>query len=94
MEKTLDKIIQESVREVLAEMDLVPTDANGEANLTQKQAVNAWRMIYRLMDNVKVKMDTEWQGRNGVVSNKDVNGVIDYINKAIQNITRNTIRRR
>ena len=56
MDRNINTIIEESVKKVLSEMDLVPTDAQGEANLTRSQAVNAWKMIYRLMDNVKTSM--------------------------------------
>lgn len=91
MRKNINKIIQESIRKVLCEMDLVPTDGQGNANLVQKQAVNAWRMIYSLMDNVKTLMNTTYQGKRGVISNQDIDGIIDYIYNSLQNITRNTI---
>ena len=42
------------------------------------------------MDNVKVKMDDDYQARSGNVTNSDVDGVIDYIHNALQNIIRNT----
>lgn len=102
MSKNINKIIQESVRNVLLEMDLVPTDGQGNANLVQKQAVNAWRMIYRLMDNVKTSMDATMQGKkkydhygrnisSNSITNQDVDNIIDYIYNSLQNITRNTI---
>ena len=87
----INKIMQESVRNVLSEMDLVPTNGQGNANLVQKQTINAWRMIYILMDNVKTLMDSTYQGKRGVISNQDVDGIIDYIYNSLQNITRNTI---
>ena len=59
----LQKIIKESVKKTLLEMDLVPTDQQGNANLVQNQALNAWRMIYSLMDNVKTSMDATTQGK-------------------------------
>lgn len=93
MDNRINKIIQESVRNVLSEMDLVPTDKQGDANLIRKQSINAWRMIYRLMDNVKTKMDADWQGCGGNISNQDVDQVIDYIYSSLKNITRNTIGR-
>lgn len=102
MSKNINKIIRESVRNVLLEMDLVPTDEQGDANLVQKQAVNAWRMIYRLMDNVKTSMDATIQGKkkydhygrntsSNSITNQDVDNIIDYIYNSLQNITRNTI---
>lgn len=93
MNRNINTIIEECVKKVLSEMDLVPTDAQGDANLIRRQSVNAWRMIYRLMDNVKTKMDADWQGGGGNISNQDVDNIIDYIYNALQNITRNTIRK-
>jgi len=103
MNRNINKIIQENVRKTLLEMDLVPTDEKGNANLVQNQ-VNAWRMIYRLMDNVKTSMDATVKGKkrydhygkytpSDSISNQDVDNIIDYIYNALQNITRNTIGR-
>ena len=44
--KNLDKKIRESVKRTLLEMDLVPTERNGEVNLVRNQSISAWRMIY------------------------------------------------
>jgi len=88
MNRNINKIIEESEKKVLSEMDLVPTNPQGEANLVRGQSVNAWRMIYRLMDNVKVKMDNDYQAKGGNVTNQDVSEVIDYIYNAIRNITK------
>ena len=87
----LKSIINESVRKTLLEMDLVPTDNQGNVNLVGRQSVNAWRMIYRLMDNVKTSMDSTYQGKNGRITNQDVDGIIDYIYMSLKNITKNTI---
>lgn len=89
--KNFNKIISENIRKTLLEMDLVPTDKQGNSNIVQKQSLNAWRMIYRLMDNVKTSMDSTYQGKRGGISNQDVDGIIDYIYNSLQNITRNTI---
>lgn len=64
-----------------------------DRNLTRSQTINAWKMIYRLMDNVKVKMDDDYQARGGNVTNSDVDDVIDYIHNALSGIIRNTIGR-
>ena len=87
----LQKIIKESVRKTLLEMELVPTDNQGNANLVNRQSVNAWKMIYSLMDNVKTSMDLTYQGKNEKISNQDVDTIIDYIYMSLKNITRNTI---
>ena len=62
-----------------------------DRNITRSKTINAWKMIYRLMDNVKVKMDGDYQARSGNVTKSDVNNAIDYIHKALQNIIRNTV---
>lgn len=69
--------------------DNVPQqDPQEEANLVRRQSLNAWRMIYRLMDNVKLKMDNDYQTKGDNVTNQDVSEVIDYIYNAIKNITK------
>ena len=78
-----DRIIRESVRKDLMETDIVHD--NGISS------TNQWKMIYRLMDNVKTKMDTDWQGCGGNISNQDVDQVIDYIYSSLKNITRNAL---
>lgn len=69
-------------------MDLVPTDNKGAVNLTKNKAYNYWRMIYRLMDNVKTAMDNTHQNKGNAISMKDVNNIIEYINMSIQNIVK------
>ena len=91
MARNIDGIIRESIRKTLVEMDIVPTDDKGETNLILNQAINAWRMIYRLMDNVKTVMDADWDGKQGNISKADVNNIINYIQDSLQGITRNTI---
>lgn len=78
-----DRIIRESVRKDLMETDIVPD--NGISS------TNQWKMIYRLMDNVKTKMDADWQGCGGRITKQHVDQVIDYIYSSLKNITRNTI---
>ena len=84
----LQKIIKESVRKTLLEMELVPTDNQGNANFVNRQSVNVWRMIYSLMDNVKTSMDLTYQGKNGKISNQDVDTIIEYIYMSLKNITK------
>jgi len=91
MKKEFEDIIKESVRSVLYEMDIVPTNKHGETNLVKKQSINAWIMIYRLMDNIKVVMDNQYKSKNGNITNKDVDGIIDYLYNSLQNVTKNTI---
>ena len=88
MEKKIQKIISESIKRSLLEMDLVPTNNQGEANLTRNNALNYWRMIYRLMDNVKTAMDHTYQNKRSAISMNDVNEIIEYINMSIQNIVK------
>lgn len=74
----LRKIIEKSVRKKLLEMNLVPTDRTGDPNLVRRQSVNAWKMIYSLMDNVKTKMKGDYEACGGKVSNQTVNDTIEY----------------
>ena len=87
----LPKIISECVGKTMLEMDLVHTDSQGDVNLVNRKSVNAWRMIYRLMDNVKTSMNSTYQGKNCSISNQDVDGIIDYIYMSLKNITKSTI---
>ena len=102
MKRNINEIIKESVKNALYEMDLV--HRQGNAKLVQNQAINAWRMIYSLMDNVKTSMDATIEGKkkydhygkyasSNLITNQDVDNIIDYIYNALQNITRNTIGR-
>ena len=86
MNNRIHRIINESIRKTLLEMDLVPTDSEGEVNLSKNNARNYWKMIYRLMDNVKTVMDNTYQDKRGAISMRDVNKIIEYINMGIQNI--------
>ena len=88
MERKFQKIINESIKRTLLEMDLVPTDNQGETNLTRNKALNYWRMIYHLMDNIKNVMDNTYQGKRSAISMKDVNNIIEYINMSIKNIVK------
>ena len=45
--------------------------------------INTWRMIYRLMDNVKTKMDLDLRDNEGVVKTKDINNIIRYIQNSL-----------
>ena len=57
-----------------------------ETNLTKNKALNYWKMIYNLMDNVKNVMDNTYQGKKSAISMNDINNIIDYINKSIKSI--------
>ena len=100
--KNIDKVIKECIKKTLLEMDIVPLDKQGEVNLVRNQAFNAWRMIYSLMDNVKVAMDATLEGKkkydhdgkyiaSNPITNQDVDRIIDYIYDSIQGVIKNTI---
>lgn len=91
MKKNLNRIISESIRKSLNEMDIVPLNKKGEANVVQNQSLNAWRMIYNLMDNVKEAMDHTYKYKGSAISDKDVDGIVDYIYDSLQGIMKNTI---
>lgn len=62
-----------------------------DANKNSKQASNAWKMIYRFMDNVKIKMDSDLKQCNGNISINDVDEAMSYIQEGIREILKNTI---
>ncbi len=78
--------INECVREALLEADIVPNDKDGEPNVVKNPNVNKWRMMYRLMDNVKTLMDNTWESKKGKISKKDIITVKKYIITSFQNI--------
>lgn len=43
----------------------------------------SWRMIYRLMDNVKSVMDDVYEDKNGEITNEDVEQIYNYITDSI-----------
>lgn len=67
---------------------LINTSTDNQSNIiTEKlQPLNYWRMIYRLMDNVKTAMDATAQDKQSNISMKDVQNIIQYINTSINNI--------
>ena len=87
----LNNIIRENIRRALLEMDLVPTDSQGNSILVKKRSSNAWKMIYRLMDNVKTSMDYTYKDKSGNITRQDVYDIVDYINNGIQGILKNTV---
>ena len=48
-------------------------------------SVDAWKMIYHLMDNTKVAMDNDYKTKNGNISNEDVDNIINYIHEGLRN---------
>lgn len=94
MKKNLNKIISESIRKSLNEMDIVPLNKSGEPNMVQNQSLNAWRMIYNLMDNVKEAMDHTYNYKGSAIADKDVDRIVDYIYDSLQGIMKNTIGKR
>lgn len=91
MQKNLNRIISESIRKSLNEMDIVPLSKNGEPNMVRNQSLNAWRMIYNLMDNVKEAMDHTYKYKGSSIANKDVVRITDYICDSLKGIIKNTI---
>lgn len=86
MNKHLKQIINEAIRNTLLEMSIVPIDNQGNINIVKHKPLNYWRMIYRLMDNVKTAMDATAQDKQSNISMKDVQNIIQYINTSINNI--------
>ena len=68
--------------------------SNLQTTLNQdKEALNkVVNMIQEFKRNEEKKIDiSTYQGKKGKISNKDVDGIIDYIYDSLQNITKNTI---
>lgn len=65
--------------------------SNDEEKIKNQDADNAWKLLYRFMDNVKTFMDVTSQSNTRAISEEDVNKVIQYLYNGIQNITKNTI---
>jgi hypothetical protein len=85
-EKRLKQMINnENIREILLEgEDLVPDDG-----IYGNKILTAWKMLYRLMDNVKTSMDCTKDDKSqngGSISLSDFNNIIDYLNGSVQNI--------
>ena len=95
----IKKIIKENIRKVLKQIDIIPTDKDGDGNFSKNEALNKWKMIYRLMDNTKVTMDSiidskgKYNERGRIIfsqpiTQKDVDYIINYIIESIQYITK------
>lgn len=48
-------------------------------------------MAYRLNDNVKTYMDSVYEEKNGIITNKEINDLEDYKINGWNNIIRNVI---
>lgn len=59
--------------------------------MVRNQSLNAWRMIYNLMDNVKEAMDHTYKYKGSSIANKDVARITDYICDSLKGIIKNTI---
>lgn len=55
MNKNLNRIISESIRNSLNEMDIVPLNKKGEPNMVQNQSLNAWRKQQNQTNGVTVE---------------------------------------
>jgi hypothetical protein len=83
----LQRIINECIKEALVEADIVPTNKHNEANLRKNPYHNAWDMLYKLMDNVRLAMEYHRKEMpKKRITSKDVNYIIDYINQSIVEI--------
>ena len=66
--------------------NIVPDD--GE--LSYRQSINAWNMIYKLMDNVKESMTHTKQHKKSI-GVSDVENIVNYIKMSLGNIVKSTI---
>lgn len=72
-------------KEILLE-NITPDDEQ----LSYRQSLNAWNMINKLMDNVKVSMSHTKQCEKSI-GVSDVENIINYIKMSLDNIVKNTI---
>ena len=62
-----------------------------DGKLTSKQAETVWKMAYRLNDNIKTYMDSVYEEKNGIITDKEINDLNDYKIKCWNNIIRTVI---
>ena len=61
------------------------------SGLNKEQAEKAWKMIYRLMDNVKTKMDYDLELNKGSIEDKNVYEIKEYLRNGMNGIIRNVL---
>ena len=61
------------------------------AGLNKEQAEKAWKMIYRLMDNVKTKMDCDIELNKGSIEDKNVYEIKEYLRNGVNGIMRSVL---
>lgn len=76
------------VKRHLNENDLCPEDKDGNVSLSMRESINHWKMLYRLMDNVKTMMDSHLRNKGDIskIGAKDVDEVLQYIKDSVQNV--------
>ena len=62
-----------------------------DTDLTKKQAERFWKMAYRLNDNIKTYMDEVHKQTNGLITNKEINGLLNYRINAWNGILRSVM---
>lgn len=62
-----------------------------QRGLNKEQAERAWKMIYRLMDNTKTKMDCDFELKKGLIEDKDVYEITEYIRNGMNGIIRTVL---
>lgn len=77
----IDMIVNESIKKVLNEADIVPN--NG---IVRNRFVNQWRMIYNLLANIKESMDATNRDNGGRITKQHVDNIVEYINMSLNNI--------
>lgn len=51
-----------------------------------RQTLNAWRMMYNLMDNIKTLMDRTMEDNKDHITTNDIKNVVDYVNQSMENV--------
>jgi hypothetical protein len=62
-----------------------------DTDLTEKQAERFWKMAYRLNDNIKTYMDEVHKQAKGLITNKEINKLLNYRINAWNGILRSVM---
>lgn len=62
-----------------------------ESKLTSKQAETIWKLAYNLNAGIKTYMDSVYEEKNGIITDKEINDLEDYKINGWNNIIRSVI---
>jgi hypothetical protein len=62
-----------------------------ESKLTSKQAETIWKLAYNLNTSIKTYMDSVYEDKNGIITDKEINDLENYKINSWNNIIRSVI---